>query len=106
MTWTPQQDFTGQPGDPINDPEVQALAKVIAAVIHPSYKQIDSVRHRKAIAAAVAVLKAGYRQVEVTDEMVRRAVTAHKAPRLHVNDSAIDREIDMRAALEAVLGNG
>lgn len=39
--------------------------------------------------------------VEITDELVRIAVAAHKAPRLHVNDSGIDREIDMRAALEA-----
>ena len=39
--------------------------------------------------------------IEITDELVRIAVAAHKAPRLHVNDSGIDREIDMRAALEA-----
>lgn len=39
----------------------------------------------------------------ISDEEVREAVRAHKAPRLHVNDSGIDREIDMRAALEAFL---
>lgn len=60
MTWTPTQDFAGRPGNPENDPEVQALAKVIARVIHPSYKQDDHVFHRKAINTAVAVLKAGY----------------------------------------------
>jgi hypothetical protein len=39
--------------------------------------------------------------VNITDDLVKIAVAAHKAPRLHVNDSGIDREIDMRAALEA-----
>jgi Ser/Thr protein kinase RdoA (MazF antagonist) len=39
--------------------------------------------------------------VNITDAMVAIAVAAYKAPRLHVNDTAIDREIDMRAALEA-----
>lgn len=40
---------------------------------------------------------------DVTDEMVAVAVAAYKAPRLHVNDTQIDREIDMRAALEAAM---
>ena len=35
------------------------------------------------------------------DAMVDRAVEAYKAPRLHVNDTGIDRRIDMEAALEA-----
>lgn len=39
--------------------------------------------------------------IEITDDMVKVAVAAYKAPRLHVNDTGIDREIDMRAALEA-----
>lgn len=39
--------------------------------------------------------------MKITDELVKIAVAAHKAPRLHVNDSTLDREIDMRAALEA-----
>lgn len=39
----------------------------------------------------------------VTDEMVAVAVAAYKSPRLHVNDTRIDREIDMRAALEAAI---
>jgi hypothetical protein len=39
--------------------------------------------------------------MKITDEMVKVAVAAHKAPRLHVNDSGADREIDMLAALEA-----
>lgn len=60
-TWHPQRAFDYSPGDPALDPEVQALAKVIAAVIHPSYRQTDFVFHRKAINVAVAVLKAGYR---------------------------------------------
>ena len=39
--------------------------------------------------------------MKITEEMVRAAVDAYKAPRLHVNDTTIDRETDMRAALEA-----
>jgi hypothetical protein len=38
------------------------------------------------------------------DEMVTAAVDAYKAPRLHVNDTTIDRRIDMEAALKAALG--
>lgn len=37
------------------------------------------------------------------EEMVTRAVNAYKAPRLHVNDTGIDRRIDMEAALRAAL---
>jgi hypothetical protein len=37
------------------------------------------------------------------DEMVTRAVDAYRAPRLHVNDTTIDRRTDMEAALRAAL---
>lgn len=40
--------------------------------------------------------------MSITPEEVEVAVKAYWAPRLHLNDSRIDREIDMRAALEAV----
>lgn len=40
---------------------------------------------------------------DVTEEMLDVAVKAYKAPRLHLNDTTIDRQIDMRAALEAAL---
>lgn len=41
--------------------------------------------------------------MKITDAMVKAAVDAYKAPRLHVNDTQNDREIDMRAALRAAL---
>jgi hypothetical protein len=62
--WIQAQSFDGKTLDPALDPEVQELAKVIAKVIHPSYKQTDHVFHRKALNTAVAVLKAGYRRAE------------------------------------------
>ncbi len=37
------------------------------------------------------------------EEMVTAAVEAYKAPRLHVNDTTIDRRTDMEAALRAAL---
>lgn len=52
--------FDGTPADPELDPEVQRLAKVIAAVLHPSYRQTEHVFHRRSLDIAVAVLKAGY----------------------------------------------
>lgn len=40
--------------------------------------------------------------MNIPDEVIEKAVAAHKAPRLHVNDTVHDRIIDMRAAASVV----
>lgn len=65
--------------------------------------EISGLRAEQELVTALRDLMAEYKRVTAppTDEQVRAAVKAHKAPRLHVNDSQIDREFDMYAALEA-----
>jgi hypothetical protein len=62
-----------------------------------------------AVSAQVVMALTGRRfrrQGPITDAQVEAAVKAYWAPRLHLNDTRVDREIDMRAALEAARDAG